>query len=68
MKLGLFATTALVAVAFNMPAMAQMSIAERLERMEKRVSDQDKVIKEKDQQLKKNGHAGQGSRQAVRRG
>ena len=52
MKLGLFATTSLIAVAFNMPAMAQMSVAERLERMEKRiqhlkkrVSDQDKVIK-----------------------
>ena len=63
MKLGLFAPTALIAVAFNMPAMAQMPVAERLGRMkkriqhlEKRVSDQDKVIKEKDQQLK-NGHA-----------
>lgn len=62
MKLGLFATTSLIAVAFNMPAMAQMSVAERLERMEKRiqhlekrVSDQDKVIKEKDWQLKKMG-------------
>lgn len=58
MKIKVFAAAGLAAVAFHMPAMAQMSVVERLERMErrieyleKRVVDQDKVIKEKDRQL-----------------
>ena len=59
MKVKIFVAASLAAAVFHAPAMAQMSIADRLERMEKRIEhlekrviDQDKVIKEKDQQLK----------------
>lgn len=54
----IFATAGLAAIAFYTPATAQMSVADRLERMEKRIQylekrvvDQDKVIQDKTREL-----------------